>query len=79
MKHDPGVGQEDAPLVVVDEDNPRCSVANDIVTLAAQQAFGYLDAAPRTVTAPHTPVPFSRYWRTNTFPVRLRSPQRSRR
>jgi pyruvate dehydrogenase E1 component beta subunit len=46
-------------LVVVDEDNPRCSVANDIVTLAAQQAFAYLDAAPRTVTAPHTPVPFS--------------------
>lgn len=46
-------------LVVVDEDNPRCSVANDIVTLAAQQAFDYLDAPPQTVTAPHTPVPFS--------------------
>ncbi len=46
-------------LVVVDESNPRCSVANDIVTLAAQQAFAYLDSAPRTVTAPHTPVPFS--------------------
>jgi pyruvate/2-oxoglutarate/acetoin dehydrogenase E1 component len=46
-------------LVAVDEDNPRCSVANDIVTLAAQQAFAYLDSAPRTVTAPHTPVPFS--------------------
>jgi len=46
-------------LVVVDEGNPRCSVANDIVTLAAQQAFAYLDSAPRTVTAPHTPVPFS--------------------
>jgi len=46
-------------LVVVDEDNPRCSVAHDIVTLAAQQAFDYLDAPPATVTAPHTPVPFS--------------------
>ncbi len=46
-------------LVVVDEDNPHCSVANDIVSLAAQQALAYLDAAPRTVTAPHTPVPFS--------------------
>jgi pyruvate dehydrogenase E1 component beta subunit len=46
-------------LVVVDEDNPRCSVANDIVALAAKQALAYLDAAPRTVTAPHTPVPFS--------------------
>jgi len=46
-------------LVVVDEDNPRCSVAHDIVTIAAQKAFAYLDSAPRTVTAPHTPVPFS--------------------
>jgi len=46
-------------LVVVDEDNPRCSVAHDIVTIAAQQAFAYLDSAPQTVTAPHTPVPFS--------------------
>jgi pyruvate dehydrogenase E1 component beta subunit len=46
-------------LVVADEDNPRCSVAHDIVTLAAQQAFDYLDAPPQTVTAPHTPVPFS--------------------
>jgi pyruvate/2-oxoglutarate/acetoin dehydrogenase E1 component len=46
-------------LVVVDEDTPRCSVANDIVALAVQQAFDYLDAPPQTVTAPHTPVPFS--------------------
>jgi len=46
-------------LVVVDEDNPRCSVANDIISLAAQQALAYLDAAPQAVTAPHTPVPFS--------------------
>ncbi len=46
-------------LVVVDEDTPRCSVANDIVALAAQKAFAYLDAPPRAVTAPHTSVPFS--------------------
>jgi len=46
-------------LVVVDEDTPRCSVANDIVSLAARQAFDYLDAPPQVVTAPHTPVPFS--------------------
>jgi acetoin:2,6-dichlorophenolindophenol oxidoreductase subunit beta len=46
-------------LVVVDEDNPRCSVASDIVALAAQKALYYLDAAPQTVTAPHAPVPFS--------------------
>jgi len=46
-------------LVVVDEDNPFCSVASEIIALAAREAFGYLDAAPQAVTAPHTPVPFS--------------------
>jgi pyruvate dehydrogenase E1 component beta subunit len=46
-------------LVVVDEDHPRCSVATDIVALAATKAFDYLDAPPRMVTPPNTPVPFS--------------------
>jgi acetoin:2,6-dichlorophenolindophenol oxidoreductase subunit beta len=46
-------------LVVVDEDNPRCSVATDIAALAADKAFTELDAPIKLVTAPHTPVPFS--------------------
>jgi pyruvate dehydrogenase E1 component beta subunit len=46
-------------LVVVDEDNPRCSVATDIAALAATQAIEYLNGPVRLVTAPHTPVPFS--------------------
>jgi pyruvate dehydrogenase E1 component beta subunit len=46
-------------LVVVDEDNPRCSVAGDIVMLAATQVLEYLNAPVKVVTAPHTPVPFS--------------------
>ncbi len=46
-------------LVVVDEDNPLCSMASEIISLAARNAFGYLDSAPQAVTAPHTPVPFS--------------------
>ncbi|MGE3267680.1 MAG: alpha-ketoacid dehydrogenase subunit beta [Chloroflexota bacterium] len=46
-------------LVVVDEDNPRCSIAGDLVTLAATQAFDYLDGPPQVVTAPHAIVPFS--------------------
>ena len=46
-------------LVVVDEDNPRCSVAADVVALVADQAFDYLDAPCKMITAPHTPVPFS--------------------
>jgi acetoin:2,6-dichlorophenolindophenol oxidoreductase subunit beta len=46
-------------LVVVDEANPRCSLAADIVARVAQEAFSDLKAPPRMVTPPHTPVPFS--------------------
>ncbi|HVS42940.1 MAG TPA: alpha-ketoacid dehydrogenase subunit beta [Candidatus Dormibacteraeota bacterium] len=46
-------------LVVVDEDNPRCSIATDVVALVASRAFDHLDGPPQMVTAPHTPVPFS--------------------
>jgi len=47
-------------IVIVDEDYPRCSVASDISALVAEQAFDYLDAPPSRVSAPHTPVPYSR-------------------
>ena len=46
-------------IVVVDESNPRCSLAADICALVAQNCFDDLKAPPRMVTAPHTPVPFS--------------------
>ena len=46
-------------LVVVDEDNPRCSVATDIAAMVADKGFDLLDAPIKIVTAPHTPVPFS--------------------
>lgn len=46
-------------LVVVDESNPRCSMASDIAALVAQKAFGALKAPIGQVTAPHVPVPFS--------------------
>ena len=46
-------------VVVVDEANPRCSMATDISALIAEQAFGVLKAPIKMVTAPHTPVPFS--------------------
>jgi pyruvate dehydrogenase E1 component beta subunit len=46
-------------LVVVDEANPRCGLAADIVAQVSQEAFGALTAAPRMVTPPHTPVPFA--------------------
>jgi pyruvate dehydrogenase E1 component beta subunit len=46
-------------LVVVDESNPRCSMASDIAELAATKAFSSLKAAIQTVTAPHVPTPFA--------------------
>jgi len=46
-------------VVVVDESNPRCSIATDISALIAQKAFGDLKAPIEMVTAPHTPVPFA--------------------
>ncbi len=46
-------------LIVVDEDNPRCSMATDLISLVSTKAFEYQDAAPQAITAPHTPVPFS--------------------
>jgi pyruvate dehydrogenase E1 component beta subunit len=46
-------------LVVVDEGHPRCGFAADIVAQVSQEAHADLTAAPRMVTPPHTPVPFS--------------------
>lgn len=46
-------------VIVVDEDNPRCSLATDLVSLAVTRAFDYMDAPPQMLTAPHVPVPFS--------------------
>ena len=46
-------------LVVVDESNPRCSLASDIAGMVAQEAFGALRAPIQQVTGPHTPVPFA--------------------
>jgi pyruvate dehydrogenase E1 component beta subunit len=46
-------------LVVVDEANPRCGFAADIVAQVTESAFDALKAAPKMVTPPHSPVPFS--------------------
>ena len=45
--------------VVVDEDNPVASMARDIVARVADQAFDWLEAPLKVVTAPDTPVPFA--------------------
>jgi pyruvate/2-oxoglutarate/acetoin dehydrogenase E1 component len=46
-------------LLIVDEDNPRCSAATDIAAMVADKGFDTLDAPIKRITAPHTPVPFS--------------------
>ncbi len=52
--------EETGRLVAVDESNPRCSLATDIIALVAARAFSSLKAPPAMVTPPHTPVPFAR-------------------
>jgi pyruvate dehydrogenase E1 component beta subunit len=46
-------------VVIVDEANPRCSVATDISALLADKCFHSLKGPIRLVTAPHTPVPYA--------------------
>jgi len=45
-------------LLVVDEDNSRCSVATDLVAQVCERAFAELKAAPAMVLPPNVPVPF---------------------
>lgn len=51
--------EETGHLLVVDEANPRCSIASDIGALAAEKAFYALKSPVKYITAPHTPVPFA--------------------
>jgi acetoin:2,6-dichlorophenolindophenol oxidoreductase subunit beta len=46
-------------LIVIDEANPRCSIATDIAAIVADEGFDLLDSPIKRITAPHTPVPFS--------------------
>jgi pyruvate dehydrogenase E1 component beta subunit len=45
--------------VVVDEDQPRCSVARDVAAVIADKAIDVLDGPVKTVNGAHAPVPFS--------------------
>ncbi len=46
-------------MVVVDESPPRCSVASEIAAVVTENAFDFLNAPVRRVTAPDAPVPFT--------------------
>lgn len=51
--------EETGRLVIVDESHPRCSMASDVSSIVAQEAFKALKAPIQMVTPPHTPVPFA--------------------
>lgn len=59
-------------VVIVDEANPRCSVASDLSAIICEGAFDDLKAPILRVTAPHTPVPFA----PNLEDIYLPSPER---
>tara|TARA_Y100001970_G_C13889946_1_gene678184 strand:- start:331 stop:768 length:438 start_codon:yes stop_codon:yes gene_type:complete len=46
-------------VIVVDESNPKCSLASEITSLISEKCFSDLKSPVAKITAPHTPVPFS--------------------
>lgn len=46
-------------VVVVDEDYPKCGMAEHVAALVSDEAFEYLDAPVKRVTPPDTQIPFS--------------------
>ena len=46
-------------LVAVDEANPMCNMASEVISVVALNALASLKAAPKKISAPHTPVPAS--------------------
>lgn len=49
--------QHTGRLVVVDESNPMCNLASEIISSVSCTAINSLRAAPKKISAPHTPVP----------------------
>ena len=46
-------------VIVIDESNPKCSLASEITSLISEKCFNDLKTAVIKITAPHTPIPFS--------------------
>lgn len=47
-------------LVVVDEDYRNCGFSAEVAAIAADEAFGYLDAPVRRVAVPDVPIPYAK-------------------
>ena len=46
-------------ILIIDEDNPRCSVASEIASVIGRKSIEYLNSPIQILSSPHTPVPFS--------------------
>lgn len=46
-------------LVAVDEANPLCNLASEVISVVAMNVLDSLKAPPKKISAPHTPVPAS--------------------
>ena len=53
------VVDETGRVLLVDESNPRCSIASDVAGFISSQGFDALKAPIQFVTAPHVPTPFA--------------------
>lgn len=60
-------------LVMVDEDQPRCSISAGIAAIVDEKCFDYLEAPIERGTPPHAHVSFSPRWSRNTLPAQRRS------
>ena len=45
-------------LVVVDEAYLNCGIQSELMAIVAEEAFSYLEAAPKRLGNPNVPVPF---------------------
>lgn len=64
-----GLVKKTRALVMVDEDQPRCSISADITAIVGEKCFGYLEAPIERGTPPHAHASFCPRWRRNTFPA----------
>ena len=46
-------------IVIVDEDNPKASIASEVAAIVSDKAFDYLDAPVMRVTGKDVPMPYA--------------------
>jgi len=55
-------------LVTAEEGFPQCGVGSEIITLANEYVFDYLDAPPERITSANVPMPYSKAIEDITIP-----------